>query len=96
MLANAMLADPLLTTIPVNIFAIDPVPGMGNFQRTKSPWQQRQRVCGFLRQRRALKGFSCVIPQTDSATKVHIYPMSGRHATLVNASANGNRGKSGA
>ncbi|MGK4456171.1 hypothetical protein ACSMDT_00155, partial [Raoultella ornithinolytica] len=40
------------------------------------------------------KGFSCVIPQTDSATKVHIYPMSGRHATLVgNASANGNSGE---
>jgi hypothetical protein len=53
MLANAMLADPLLTTIPVNIFAIDPVPGMGNFQ-TES-WLQRQRVCGFLRQRRALE-----------------------------------------
>jgi hypothetical protein len=35
MLANAMLADPLLTTIPVNIFAIDPVPGMGNFQTEK-------------------------------------------------------------
>lgn len=35
MLANAMLKDTALKNIPVNIFAIDPVPGIGNFQDDK-------------------------------------------------------------
>jgi len=36
------------------------------------------------------KGFSCVIPRTDASTRVSIYPMAGRHATLVgNASLSG-------
>ena len=35
-----------------------------------------------------------MVPDTDNATAMHIYPMSGRHATLVgNASANGNSGE---
>ncbi|ENF7817191.1 hypothetical protein ABR157_002974 [Enterobacter soli] len=95
MLANAMLADPLLTTIPVNIFAIDPVPGMGNFQTEKVTLGRnvKEYVAFYARDERS-KGFSCVVPDTDNATAVHIYPMSGRHATLVgNASANGNSGE---
>jgi hypothetical protein len=94
MLANAMLADPLLTTIPVNIFAIDPVPGMGNFQTEKVTLGRnvKEYVAFYARDERS-KG-SCVVPDTDNATAVHIYPMSGRHATLVgNASANGNSGE---
>lgn len=38
-------------------------------------------------------GFNCVIPKTDSSTNVHIYPMAGRHGTLVgNAADNGSMG----
>ncbi|MDY1038520.1 hypothetical protein [Lelliottia sp. CFBP8978] len=95
MLANAMLEDPLLTTIPVNIFAIDPVPGMGNFQSEKVTLGNnvREYVAFYAKDERS-KGFSCVIPQTDRSTVVHIYPMAGRHATLVgNASVNGDNGE---
>lgn len=35
MLANAMSRDAALKHIPVNIFAIDPVPGIGNFQENR-------------------------------------------------------------
>jgi hypothetical protein len=62
MLANAMLADPLLTTIPVNIFAIDPVPGMGNFQTEKVTLGRnvKEYVAFYARDERS-KGFSCVV-----------------------------------
>ncbi|CRY53877.1 Uncharacterised protein [Yersinia intermedia] len=91
MLANAMLGDPTLKTIPVNIFAVDPVPGPMNFQREKVTLGHnvKEYVAFYARDERS-KGFSCVIPETDKSTAVHIYPMSGRHATLVgNASSDG-------
>lgn len=94
MLANAMLADPVLTTIPVNIFAVDPVPGTGNFKSDKVTLGSnvKEYVAFYAKDERST-GFSCVIPETHNTTRVHIYPMSGRHATLVgNASANGDKG----
>ncbi len=95
MLANAMQADPQLKHISVNIFAIDPVPGALNFQThrvTLGP-NVKQYVGFYARDERS-KGFACVIPRTAPGTKMHIYPMAGRHATLVgNASIDGNNGK---
>ncbi|EIK94483.1 hypothetical protein PMM47T1_21368 [Pseudomonas sp. M47T1] len=91
MLANAMLNDPELKNIPVNIFAIDPVPGMMNFQpeRVKLGANVREYVGVYARDERS-KGFGCVVPETDRRSKVRIYPMPGRHATLVgNAAADG-------
>ncbi|MBX8469105.1 MULTISPECIES: hypothetical protein [unclassified Pseudomonas] len=94
MLANAMFNDSALKNIPVNIFAIDPVPGIGNFQeqRVKLNVNVKEYVGFYARDERS-KGFSCVIPQTATGTKTSIFPMPGRHATLVgNASADGNSG----
>ncbi|MGM3217175.1 hypothetical protein [Pseudomonas sp. NBRC 111133] len=94
MLANAMAQDPVLRDIPVNIFAIDPVPGIGNVQteRTTLAANVREYVGFYSRDERS-KGFACVIPSVDSRTQISIYPMSGRHATLVgNASADGASG----
>lgn len=91
MLANAMAADPELKDVPVNIFAIDPVPGVGNVQthRVKLAGNVREYVGFYSRDERS-KGFACVIPATEPGTQTSVYPMPGRHATLVgNASADG-------
>lgn len=91
MLANAMFKDSALKNIPVNIFAIDPVPGIGNFQEEKVKLNANvKEYVGFYARDERSKGFSCVIPQTATGTRTHIYPMPGRHGTLVgNAAADG-------
>ncbi|GID04169.1 MULTISPECIES: hypothetical protein [Pseudomonas] len=91
MLANAMFKDSALKNIPVNIFAIDPVPGIGNFQEDKVKLNTNvKEYVGFYARDERSKGFSCVIPQTATGTRTHIYPMPGRHGTLVgNAAADG-------
>ncbi|MPQ87055.1 hypothetical protein F0170_25585 [Pseudomonas sp. MAFF 730085] len=94
MLANAMLNDNALKNVPVNIFAVDPVPGALNFQqsRVKLGSNVKEYVAFYARDERSM-GFACVVPDCDNATNMHIYPMPGRHATLVgNAAPNGNQG----
>ncbi|NBN60390.1 hypothetical protein GWJ07_12285 [Proteus sp. G2639] len=95
MLANAMLADPQLKDIPVNIFAIDPVPGPLNFQPEKVTLGKNvKEYVGFYARDERSKGFTCVIPTVAADTKMHIFPISGRHATLVgNASIDGSTGE---
>ena len=86
-----MLKDPQLKSIPINIFALDPVPGISNFQeeRIKLGANVKEYVGFYARDERS-KGFSCVIPQTATGTKTYIYPMAGRHATMAgNATAGG-------
>ena len=94
MLANAMFKDSELKNIPVNIFAIDPVPGIGNFQDDKVKLGANvKEYVGFYARDERSKGFSCVIPQTATGTKTHIYPIPGRHATVAgNASPDGVNG----
>ncbi len=91
MLANAMAQDPVLRHIPVNIFAIDPVPGVGNVQSERVTLAENvKEYVGFYSRDERSKGFACVIPSVASGTRICIYPMPGRHATLVgNASADG-------
>ncbi|MDD1017249.1 hypothetical protein [Pseudomonas rubra] len=91
MLANAMLGDSSLKHIPVNIFAIDPVPGLLNFQAHRVQLGDNiKQYVGFYSRDERSKGFACVVPRTHGSTRCHIYPMPGRHATLVgNASADG-------
>jgi hypothetical protein len=94
MLANALLADPVLRKIPVNIFVVDPVPGPLNTQLEKISLSSnvKQYVAFYARDERS-KGFACVIPKTVASTQVSIFPMAGRHATLVgNASLSGASG----
>lgn len=94
MLANALLADAQLKHLPVNIFAIDPVPGIGNFDRHRVQLGENvKQYVGFFSRDERSKGFACVIPKTHASTHCHVYPMPGRHATLVgNASADGAAG----
>ena len=91
MLANAMAKDPVLRNVPVNIFAIDPVPGVGNVQAERIGLAENVReYVGFYSRDERSKGFACVIPSVASGTQICIYPMPGRHATLVgNASVDG-------
>lgn len=91
MLANAMVADPQLRDVPVNIFAIDPVPGVGNIQadRVQLGANVKEYVGFYARDERS-KGFACVVPVTAFGTRMSLFPVPGRHATLVgNASADG-------
>jgi hypothetical protein len=94
MLANAMFKDSELKNIPVNIFAIDPVPGISNFQDDKVKLGANvKEYVGFYARDERSKGFCCVIPQTATGTKTHIYPIPGRHATVAgNASPDGVNG----
>jgi hypothetical protein len=94
MLANMMLKDSELKNIPINIFAVDPVPGPTNFQAERVTLGANvKEYVGFYARDERSKGFSCVIPQTHSSTKTHLFPMAGRHGTLVgNAAANGVKG----
>lgn len=91
MLANAMADDPELSHVPVNIFAIDPVPGINNLQPHRLHLRANVReYVGFYSRDERSKGFACVIPATHPDTRTHIYPLPGRHATLVgNASRDG-------
>ncbi|EJM71524.1 hypothetical protein PMI30_00203 [Pseudomonas sp. GM50] len=91
MLANAMFKDSELKNIPVNIFAIDPVPGISNFQDDKVKLGANvKEYVGFYARDERSKGFCCVIPQTATGTQTHIYPIPGRHATVSgNASPDG-------
>lgn len=94
MLANAMAQDPQLKGIPVNIFAVDPVPGTGQFQkhRISIPANVDNYVAVYARDERS-KGFACIIPTFSQAKKPIVLPMPGRHATLVgNAAVDGNDG----
>lgn len=94
MLANAMLADPQLKHVQVNILALDPVPGLGNCQthRITLGSNVKEYVAFYARDERS-KGFACVIPHMAPSTAVHVFPMVGRHATLVgNAALDGIKG----
>jgi len=97
MLANAMAKDPDLKTVKVRILAFDPVPGPSNFQdhRTKLPGNVQEYVGFYARDERSL-GFTPVVPEFSSLTKITILPMPGRHATLVgNPADDGDGLKSG-
>jgi len=86
MFANALAADPVLRDLPVNIIAVDPVPGTGNFQkhRTTVPSNVRNYVAFYARDERSM-GFAATLATVSdpAATRAVYYPMPGRHATLV-------------
>ncbi|MDD0975219.1 hypothetical protein [Pseudomonas fontis] len=91
MLANAMFKDAQLRHVPVNIFAVDPVPGVLNLQEHRIQLEANvKEYVGFYSRDERSKGFACVIPALRGNARMHIYPLPGRHATLVgNASLDG-------
>lgn len=94
MLANAMAADPELKDIPVNIFAVDPVPGLFNLQKERLMLRDNvKEYVGFYARDERSRGFASVLPLTASSTHRYLYSMPGRHATLVgNGSLDGKSG----
>lgn len=84
MFAHALAADAELGRIPVNLIAVDPVPGAGNFQlnRTSIPGNVVNYVAFYARDERS-KGFDATLPSLARGVKATIYPLPGRHATLV-------------
>lgn len=92
MMANAMAKDPKLSHIKVNIFAIDPVPGLFQFakHRTKIKSNVHDYYVVYARHEASL-GFTPVMANNlDVSGKIAFYAMPGRHATVVgNASETG-------
>lgn len=89
MIANRLQAE--LPAVKVNIFALDPVPGLGNFadHRTVLAGNVKRYVGVYARHELSV-GFSPSIPDRRPATESLILSMWGRHATLVgNAAADG-------
>lgn len=86
-LANALLEHPNLAHIPVNIFALDPVPGGINaFKNYKSLGSNvKQIVCFYAKDERSLF-FKARMPKLHKNTKFYTTMIPGRHATLVGAS----------
>ncbi len=89
MFANALANDGTLRNIPVNIIAVDPVPGSGNFQyhRTSIPSNVRNYVAFYARDERSL-GFAATLPSVPKSVNANFYAMPGRHATLVGNAGN--------
>jgi len=91
MMANAMLADPALSGIPVNIFAVDPVPGAGNFQANRtSVGRNVQNYMAVYAKNERSKGFVPTVPTVNCTGTCHMMVFPGKHATLAgNAFADG-------
>ncbi len=89
MFANALANDVELKGIPINIIAVDPVPGTGNFQlhRTTIPKNVREYVAFYARDERSA-GFAPTLPSISSSVRATIYSLPGRHATLVGNAGN--------
>ncbi|MGH9414440.1 MAG: hypothetical protein ACRD0Y_11980 [Terriglobales bacterium] len=89
MFAHALAQDPALRHLPVNLIAVDPVPGTGNFQlsRTSIPTNVVNYVAFYARDERST-GFDATLPSIPSCVHSSIYPLPGRHATLVGNAGN--------
>lgn len=87
MMANAMLADPQLAAISVNIFTVDPVPG--GFTMITHPSMRTQigsnvkNYMGIYAADERSRLFSPLIPKTDEGCHTNYLCLPGRHATLV-------------
>ncbi len=93
MLANAMAKDQKTAGIPVNIFAIDPVPGAGQFQthRCVVPANVKNFVGVYARDEHS-RGFAPIVPEVKSGKPLFL-PFRGKHATLPgNGAIDGNSG----
>ena len=90
MLANALYNDSETREIPVRIFAVDPVPGLGNFQAHRCALAENvKEYVGVYARDECSKGFAPIIPAfADMVKKPAIIPFPGRHATLPGNGAN--------
>nr|HIL77304.1 hypothetical protein [Rhodospirillales bacterium] len=89
MIANRLNTE--LSGINVNIFACDPVPGMGQFEYHRCHLNSNvQHYIGLFAKDEMSVGFTPVCPPTHRSTIRTILPVCGRHGTLVgNANVHG-------
>lgn len=90
MLANHLSNS--LASIPVNILAIDPIIGSNVHPepRHTTLGANVQEYVGFYARDERSASLPCIVPNTDPNTRVHIYPIAGRHTTLIgNQAADG-------
>ncbi len=94
MFANALAQTPGMETMPVNIFAVDPVPGSGNFGTSQTSLGRNvASYVGIYAADERSRGFSAVVPGLPGGTPRFVTTMPGRHATVVgNAAIDGAEG----
>ncbi|WP_434704977.1 hypothetical protein J3P85_03970 [Pseudomonas sp. Z1-12] len=91
MLANH-LSDSSLASLPINILAIDPIIGgaVSPALVHTTLGANVQEYVGFYARDERSASLPCIVPNTASNTRIHIYPIAGRHTTLIgNQAADG-------
>ena len=91
MLANLMKGDSEFSNLPVNILAIDPVTGTVPPEPDQITLGSNvKEYVGFYARDERSASLPCIVPDTASNTLTHIYPIPGRHTTLIgNQAADG-------
>jgi hypothetical protein len=91
MLANLMKGDSEFSNLPVNILAIDPVTGTAAPEPDQTTLGSNvKEYVGFYARDERSASLPCIVPDTASNTPIHIYPIAGRHTTLIgNQAADG-------
>ena len=92
MMANKLFDSQIM--IPVRIFALDPVPGMTNFQdsRTTLPATVCDITVVYARDEQSM-GFDALVPKLVGSTRARYHILPGKHATVAgNANADGDNG----
>jgi len=96
MLANLLRNDSKFCNIPINILAIDPVTGTSSpeLDQTTLGSNVKEYVGLYARDERS-SNLPCIVPDTASTTLVHLYPIAGRHTTLIGNQASDGENKPG-
>lgn len=96
MLANLLRNDSEFCNIPINILAIDPVTGTSNpeLEQITLGSNVKEYVGLYARDERS-SNLPCIVPDTASTTLVHLYPIAGRHTTLIGNQASDGENKPG-
>jgi hypothetical protein len=96
MLANLLKNDSEFCNVPINILAIDPVTGTSNPELDQITLGSNVReYVGFYARDERSSNLHCIVPDTASTTLVHIYPIAGRHTTLIGNQASDGENKPG-
>jgi hypothetical protein len=92
MIANRLAKE--LPDVHVNIFALDPVPGLGQFADHRCELGPNVKsYVGIFARHELSWGFSPIVPKTAPSTKKVIFSIWGRHATMVGNAATDGSGK---
>jgi hypothetical protein len=86
MMANALFQDPSTCHIRVSIFAVDPVPGPGNFSKDKVSLPSNvDEFFGIYASDDRERLFTAVLPDLEAVKKYKCLSMPGNHSTVASA-----------